>query len=246
MTEDLCNGTRTTVKTGSVLAYDGPVRIMNIDAGAAVHHFCDFDGIESVSRVFCTLLTFAPELGLYGTGIVTLGDATSYDLCVTDPTGAERCETYALSEPINAQGHRESVVGCYTDGGPGAYSLRFRIDGVKSSRVFGFSSDRLAGQDCIQRPVGFSDSARLERPDLELRLATAHLDLADAFEARRVGQEVAGGALARSRLYGLPLVIPSSRAAVFVVSPTAVYSTPALGSSLARHDLRRCSGPPPS
>jgi hypothetical protein len=149
--EDLCQGTRYFVRSGSVQAYDGPILILNVDEGQTLQNFCDHDGVEPVSRVFCTMLLFKPEFGLYGPGIVTLGDATSYEICVTHPSGEEHCDTYSLGEPINAEGYRDSVLGCSTEGGPGAYSIRWLIDGVQLGPAFGFSSLRPPGQDCIER-----------------------------------------------------------------------------------------------
>jgi hypothetical protein len=152
LTEDLCDGTRYFVKSGKVRAWDGPVIENPVESGQTLKHFCDYDGVESVSSWFCTMLLSAPHLGVYVPGIATLGTATSYDVCVTDPAGAESCESFPLSEPFTAEGHRFSVATCSAEGGPGDYSLRWLIDGVQLGPAVPFTSDRPPGQDCAHRP----------------------------------------------------------------------------------------------
>ena len=150
-TEDLCDGTRHFAKSGRLRAYDGPVVENPIEAGGTIQHYCDYDGVEPVSSWFCTMLDNYPDLDLYGPGIATLGTATSYDVCVTNPMGVETCESYPLSEPFTSEGHRFSVLGCTADSGPGAYSVRWLVDGVQLGPAMPFRSDRPPGQGCIQR-----------------------------------------------------------------------------------------------
>jgi hypothetical protein len=152
LTEDLCEGTRTTVRSGRVQASAGPVLVLDVFEGATVQHFCDLEGADPVSRAFCTMLTWNPGLGLWGSGLANRGDATSYDLCITDPSGEESCTNYPLSAPFGRPAIRDSVVGCYADGGPGAYSLRWLIDGVQLGPAPGFTSNTLAGQGCVRDP----------------------------------------------------------------------------------------------
>jgi hypothetical protein len=150
-TEDLCDGTRTVVKTGEVTASAGSVLIQDVDAGATIKHFCDYDGVAPVSTVFCTVLTHAPDLGVWGGGLVNQGEATTYDLCVTNPAGEEKCTNYPFSEPYGP-GYRDSVITCIADSGPGNYSLRWLIDGVQLGPSQAFTINTPPGQNCIQRP----------------------------------------------------------------------------------------------
>lgn len=152
LTEDLCDGTRYFVKSGRLRAYDGPVVENPVETGSSIQHYCDYDGVEPASLWFCTMLVNAPHLGLYAPGIASLGDATSYEVCVTDPVGEERCETYPFSDPFTPEGHRFSVVTCSAASGPGAYSVRWVVDGVQLGPAVGFTSDRPPGQNCIHRP----------------------------------------------------------------------------------------------
>ena len=151
-TEDLCDGTQTVVKSGQMRTSAGSVHIMSVDELATVKHFCDYDGVAPVSGVFCTVITHAPDLGIWGGGLVNQGDATTYDLCLTNPSGQENCRNYPFSEPFGPQGLRESVITCIADGGPGAYSLRWVIDGVQLGPSQGFTINTPPGQNCIQRP----------------------------------------------------------------------------------------------
>ena len=151
-TEDLCDGTQTVVRSGQMRTSAGSVLIMSVDELATVKHYCDYDGVAPVSGVFCIVLTHAPDLGIWGGGLVNQGEATSYDLCLTNPAGEETCRNYPFSEPFGPQGLRESVISCIADGGPGAYSLRWMIDGVQLGPSQGFTINTPPGQDCIQRP----------------------------------------------------------------------------------------------
>ena len=152
LTEDLCDGTRTFVKSGGVEANGSGVLIISIIPNQTVQHICDYDGDGNVSQAFCEMVTFSPDLGIYGAGITTAGETTSYDLCVTNPAGAEACKTYPLSEPFGQQGLRDSVVTCTADSGPGAYSVRWLVSGVQLGPTLGFTIDAPPGQDCISKP----------------------------------------------------------------------------------------------
>lgn len=151
-TQDLCDGTETVVKSGEMRTSAGPVLIMDVDELATIKHYCDYDGTEPVSGVFCTVLTHSPALGIWGAGLVNQGRASAYDLCLTGPAGQENCKNYPFSEPFGPQGLRESVISCIADGGPGAYSVRWMIDGVQLGPAQPFTIDTPPGQDCIQRP----------------------------------------------------------------------------------------------
>ena len=150
--EDLCDATRTVVKSGAVRGFAGDVLSMRVDAGATIKHFCDYDGLEGVSAAFCSALMHAPDLGTWGAGLVNRGSAPSYELCVTNPAGEETCKTYPFSEPVGPQGLRDSVVSCIADSGPGAYAVRWLIDGVQLGPSQAFTINAPPGQDCIQRP----------------------------------------------------------------------------------------------
>ena len=148
--EDRCDGTRTSVKSGAVEADGSGQLILTVLADQIVHHFCDYDGVDAVSQAFCTAVLYAPHLGIWGGGIANQGDATSYELCVTNPAGEQRCETYPFSAPYGQNLH-DSVVSCPGDG-PGAHSLRWFIDGIQLGPPLEFTSNAPAGQGCQHKP----------------------------------------------------------------------------------------------
>jgi hypothetical protein len=150
--EDLCDGTRTVVKSGQMRTSAGSVLIQSTDEGATVKYYCDYDGIQPVSGIFCNLLTHAPDLGVWGAALVNQGEATAYDLCLTNPAGEETCKNYPFSQPFGPQGLRDSVITCIADAGPGTYSLRWVIDGVQLGPSQAFRINTPPGQNCIQRP----------------------------------------------------------------------------------------------
>lgn len=137
--EDRCDGTRTAAERGSVQTdSDGELAFI-LDAGDVVQYFCDFDGQVPISDAFCTVVLNRPAEGLWGAGIITLGgDASSYDLCLSDPTGQQRCGLFPFSEP-DSDGFRQSAVVCNADRGPGPYSLRWLVSGVQLGPPIGFT-----------------------------------------------------------------------------------------------------------
>ena len=151
--EDRCNGTRTAAERGSVQTdTDGELAFV-LDAGDEVQYFCDFDGLAPVSQAFCTVVLNRPADGLWGAGIINLGgDATSYDLYLSDPTGAERFGTFPFTEP-DADGFRQSAVVCNADRGPGPYSVRWVVGGVQLGPPIGFTGTQPPSElFCISEP----------------------------------------------------------------------------------------------
>lgn len=151
LTEDRCDGTRFSVKDGVVQTDTQGKLVFQVQEDQVVQYRCDFKGVEPVSRAFCTSVYSVPSIGLWGGGLLTIGDAATYDLCLTDPAGMERCEPYALSEP-DRSGIRDSIVFCQADRGPGTYSLRWLIDGVQLGPSLSFTVRTPVGQGCTSQP----------------------------------------------------------------------------------------------
>ena len=152
LTEDRCDGTRIAVDDGLVETdtQDGNL-VFEVEEGQVVQYRCDLEGVEPVSQGFCTSVYSVPDIGLWGAGLLNIGDAESYDLCLTDPGGEERCEPYPLSPP-DEDGIRESIVFCVADRGPGAYSLRWLIQGTQLGPPLGFDAEQSVGQGCTSQP----------------------------------------------------------------------------------------------
>ncbi len=152
LTQDRCDGTRFAVKDGLVQTdtQDGEL-VFEVGEDEVVQYHCDLKGVEPVSRGFCTVVFSVPDIGLWGAGLLNFGDAGTYDLCLTDPSGGERCEPHLLSPP-DESGLRDSIVICQADRGPGAYSLRWLIDGVQLGPSLGFDVEQSVGQGCTSQP----------------------------------------------------------------------------------------------
>ena len=140
MMEDRCDGTLTVVRRGTVQTDVNGQLVFDVDAGQVVHYFCDFGGQAPISRLFCIVALNKPVDGLWAAGILYIGDASSYDLCLTDPSGQQRCGTFAFSAP-DSDGFRDSAVACTTDAGPGNYTLRWFVNGVRLGPPIDFTNE---------------------------------------------------------------------------------------------------------
>ena len=152
LTEDRCDGTLTAVKRGTVhTEADGQLQF-DVDAGQVIQYYCDFQGQAPISRLFCTLVLSTPADGLWGAGILTIGDATNYDLCLGEPSGGLACGTFDFTPP-DSDGFRQSVVVCGADEGPGDYAVGWFIGGTRLGPPIGFTSNAPPqALDCISIP----------------------------------------------------------------------------------------------
>jgi hypothetical protein len=139
VTEDTCEGTRTQDMEGEVVAKSESLTY-DLKSGETVQILCDPDGQPPVSSLFCLAVLSQPKKNVYGFGIATESpDVANYDLCITDPDGAEQCNTYAFSD-ADPSGFRSAGVGCVPGGGPGPYSVRWRLNGTDLAMPIPFTS----------------------------------------------------------------------------------------------------------
>jgi hypothetical protein len=139
MTEDTCEGTRTKDMEGEVVAKSDGLSY-NLKTGETVQILCDPDGQPPVSSLFCLAVLSQPKINVYGFGIATDSpDVSSYDLCITNPDGTEQCDTHAFSD-ADESGFRSAGVGCVPGGGPGLYSVRWRLNGTDLAKPIPFTS----------------------------------------------------------------------------------------------------------
>jgi hypothetical protein len=152
LTEDRCDGTLTAVKRGTVhTEADGQLQF-DVEAGQVIQYYCDFQGQAPISRLFCTLVLSSPADGLWGAGILTIGDAPNYDLCLGEPSGGLACGTFDFTPP-DSDGFRQSVVVCGADEGPGDYAVGWFISGTRLGPPIGFTSTAPPQPlDCIHDP----------------------------------------------------------------------------------------------
>jgi hypothetical protein len=142
VTEDTCEGTRTDDLEGKVHT-QGEALAYDLDAGQSVQFFCDADGQAPVSSLYCLAVLSQPADNIFAFGIATLSppELDNYDLCITAPDGSQQCNTYAF-DPPDSEGFRVSGVGCIPGGGPGDYSVRWRLGGQDLGVPLPFTSVR--------------------------------------------------------------------------------------------------------
>ncbi|MDX6550074.1 MAG: hypothetical protein QOJ31_758 [Gaiellales bacterium] len=129
MTEDRCDGTHTTDRQGKVDTDTGGKLKVQLDPGETATYYCNPRADPPGPGTYCLYLLAKPAEGLAGAGIIDITDETQYDLCVTYPDAHETCGSLPFSQ-ANSRGFRQSAYACYTDGGTGIYTVRWRVGGV--------------------------------------------------------------------------------------------------------------------
>jgi hypothetical protein len=138
-TVDTCAGTRTVDRQGEVLAQSDNLTY-DLKSGQTVQILCDPNGQPPVSSLYCLAVLSEPKINVYGFGISTQSpDQSSYDLCITDPDGTRHCDTHAFPD-ADSSGFRSAGVGCVPGGGPGDYSVQWRLAGTDLATPLPFTS----------------------------------------------------------------------------------------------------------
>jgi hypothetical protein len=139
VTEDTCGGTRTDDVQGKVVAQSDNLTY-KLDPGQSVQILCNPDGQAPVSSLFCLAVLSQPADNVFGFGIATQSpDVSAYDLCITNPDLTQQCGTHQFPA-TDASGFRTSGVGCVPGGGPGDYSVRWRLNGTDLAVPIPFTS----------------------------------------------------------------------------------------------------------
>jgi hypothetical protein len=153
-TIDRCDGTLTVDTRGSVQTTTGPLAFL-LRPGQTAIGYCFPPNAKPQTRQFCIVEISQPADGLFGFGIGLRRSATSYQLCIRDPTGIERCRQFPLSAP-SAAGVRTSAVVCPQDDGPGSYRVRWLVAGQQLGLTLPFTATLPAPPSsqngCISRP----------------------------------------------------------------------------------------------
>lgn len=153
-TIDRCDGTLTVDTEGSVETTTGTLRFL-LKPGQTALGYCFPPDATPQTRQFCIVEISQPADGIFGFGIGLRRTATSYELCIRAPSGAERCRQFLLSAP-NAAGARTSAVVCPQDEGAGSYFVRWLIAGQQIGVTLPFTATLPAPptspSGCISRP----------------------------------------------------------------------------------------------
>jgi hypothetical protein len=139
VTEDTCAGTRTLDREGEVLA-KSDTSTYDLKRGQSVQIICDPDGQPPVSSLYCLAVLSKPKINIFAFGISTESpDVANYDLCIVNPDQTQRCDTYPFPDP-DAGGFRSAGVGCVPGGGPGTYTVQWRLNGTYLGEPIPFTS----------------------------------------------------------------------------------------------------------
>jgi hypothetical protein len=137
-TIDRCDGTLTADLRGSVTSTTDELTFL-LEPGQTTIAYCFPPGATPLTRQYCILELSQAAQGLFGFGIGVRRADTSYQLCITGPSGTERCRPFALAPP-NAAGVETSAVVCPQDEGPGPYTVRWLLGGQQLGIALPFSA----------------------------------------------------------------------------------------------------------
>ena len=153
LTEDRCDGTLIVSRNGVVDTSDGAGQTFTLNPGQSVIAYCV---PRASAAIYCIVVLSQPADGIFGFGWSTVADGDTYDLCITGPSGTERCRRF----PLSAKGQfvtdsRSSAVVCYQDEGPGEYTARWIFAGGLVGIPLTFTATvppPPTGGQCISQP----------------------------------------------------------------------------------------------
>lgn len=118
LTEDLCEGTMATTRSGEVEANATDVELSRLlEPGQSVLYSCNTGGFtnsigQQLSSLYCLVVLSQPADNLFGFGIATIGtQADSYGLCLLRPDQQIGCDTFPFGPEEG--GIKAGGVGCF-------------------------------------------------------------------------------------------------------------------------------------
>jgi hypothetical protein len=140
-TVDTCAGTRTVDHQGEVLAKSDSLSY-DLKSGQTVQIVCDTDGQPPVTGLYCLAVLSMPKENLFAFGISAQApDTPNYDLCIVNPDQTRQCDTHPFSD-ADSEGFRSAGVACFPGGGPGTYTVQWRLDGTDLAAPIPFTSTK--------------------------------------------------------------------------------------------------------
>ena len=118
LTEDLCEGTMTTARSGEVEtnAVDADLERL-LEPGQSVLYLCNTDGFTApdgrrLSDLYCLVVLSQPADNLFGFGIATTGTPVdTYQLCIQEPDNQVGCDNFPFGPEEG--GIKAGGVGCF-------------------------------------------------------------------------------------------------------------------------------------
>jgi hypothetical protein len=153
LTEDTCDGTNVTDRSGVVDAATGAGQGFTLNPGQSAIFYCFPPGSAFKAPDYCIAVLSQPADGLFAFGLGTHSTAPTYQVCVATPSGANRCGEFPLGAP-NANGVRIAGLVCTQFEGPGTYVARWFIGGQQVGVPLPFTATipQPATQQCIHQP----------------------------------------------------------------------------------------------
>jgi hypothetical protein len=163
LTEDLCEGTQATARSGRIDANANGVDLeRQLEPGQSVIYLCNLDGFTSpssgrvLSTLYCLVVLSQPADNIFGFGIATTGtEANVYQLCLLTPDQQRTsCDNYPFGPDDG--GIKAGGAGCLP-GEVGTYYAGWGIEGELLPLPMPFESGAPSTQPfCVSSP---------ERPD---------------------------------------------------------------------------------
>jgi hypothetical protein len=153
LTEDTCDGTNVTDRSGVVDAATGAGQGFTLNPGQSAIFYCFPPGSAFKGPDYCIAVLSQPADGIFAFGLGTHSTAPTYQVCVATPSGANRCGEFPLGAP-NANGVRIAGLVCTQFEGPGTYVARWFLGGQQVGVPLPFTATipQPATQQCIHQP----------------------------------------------------------------------------------------------
>jgi hypothetical protein len=153
LTEDTCDGTNVTDRSGVVDAATGAGQGFTLNPGQSAIFYCFPPGSAFRGPDYCIAVLSQPADGIFAFGLGTHSTAPTYQVCVATPSGANRCGEFPLGPP-NANGVRIAGLVCTQFEGPGTYVARWFLGGQQVGVPLPFTATipQPATQQCIHQP----------------------------------------------------------------------------------------------
>jgi hypothetical protein len=156
LTEDLCEGTMTTARSGEVEtnATDADLERL-LEPGQSVIYLCNTDGYTApdgrrLSDLYCILVLSQPADNLFGFGIATTGTPTdTYQLCIQEPDNQVGCDNFPFGPEEG--GIKAGGVGCFPRQA-GSHYAGWGLENNLLPIPLPFESSRAGESLCVSSP----------------------------------------------------------------------------------------------
>lgn len=178
LTEDLCEGTMATARSGRVETNSTEFDLeRQLEPGQSVIYYCNTGGFtnslgERLSDLYCLVVLSQPADNIFGFGIATSGTAANeYQLCIAEPDGRTECDVFPFGPEEG--GIKAGGVGCLP-AQAGEHYAGWGIGNELLPIPLPFDSNAAGTSFCVSSPPrpGIDPPAKVSREQLgKLRTA---------------------------------------------------------------------------